>query len=92
MKSTVHITPAMENTDRVLVTYQDGVNWKVGDTVVLHTTSGDKQVTIAGILATSTASAVNGAGSSGYMICSEQTLLLWLVIWATVLFPQRSAF
>ena len=63
----------MENTDRVLVTYQDGVNWKVGDTVVLHTTSGDKQVTIAGILATSTASAVNGAGSSGYMICSEQT-------------------
>ena len=67
------ITPAMENTDRVLVTYQDGVNWNVGDTVVLHTTSGDKQVTIAGILATSTASAVNGAGSSGYMICSEQT-------------------
>ena len=32
------ITPAMENTDRVLVTYQDGVNWNVGDTVVLHTT------------------------------------------------------
>ena len=67
------ITPAMENTDRVLVTYQDGVNWNVGDTVVLHTSSGDKQVTIAGILATATASAVNGAGSSGYMICSEQT-------------------
>ena len=43
------------------------------DSIVLHTTSGDKQVTIAGILATSTASAVNGAGSSGYMICSEQT-------------------
>mgnify|MGYP000098186078 FL=1 len=67
------ITPAMENTDRVLVTYQDGVNWNVGDTVVLHTSSGDKQVTVAGILATATASAVNGAGSSGYMICSEQT-------------------
>ena len=46
---------------------------KKASTVVLHTTSGDKQVTIAGILATSTASAVNGAGSSGYMICSEQT-------------------
>lgn len=67
------ITPAIENTDRVLVTYQDGANWNVGDSIVLHTTSGDKQVTIAGILATSTASAVNGAGSSGYMICSEQT-------------------
>lgn len=67
------ITPAMENADSVLVTYQDGVNWNVGDTIVLHTSSGDKQVTIAGILAMSTASAVNGAGSSGYMICSEQT-------------------
>ena len=67
------ITPAMENADSVLVTYQDGVNWNVGDTVVLHTSSGDKQITIAGILATTTASGVNGAGSSGYMICSEQT-------------------
>ena len=67
------ITPVMENTDRVLVTYQDGVNWNVGDTVVLHTTSGDKQVTLAGILETATASAAGGAGSSGYMICSEQT-------------------
>ena len=64
------IMPAMENADSVLVTYQDGVNWNVGDTAVLHTSSGDKQVTIAGILATATAS---GAGSSGYMICSEQT-------------------
>lgn len=67
------ITPAMENADSVLVTYQDGVNWNVGDTVVLHTSSGDKQIAIAGILATATASGVNGAGSSGYMICSEQT-------------------
>lgn len=67
------ITPAMKNADSVLVTYQDGVNWNVGDTAVLHTSSGDKQVTIAGILATATASGVNGAGSSGYMICSEQT-------------------
>lgn len=67
------ITPAMENTDCVLVTYQGGTNENVGDTVVLHTPSGDKQVTIAGILASATASAVNGAGSSGYMICSEQT-------------------
>ena len=62
----------MENTDRVLVTYQDGVNWNVGDTIVLHTTSGDNQVTIAGILSTATASTVNSAGSSGYTICSEQ--------------------
>lgn len=67
------ITHAMKNADSVLVTYQDGVNWNVGDTAVLHTSSGDKQVTIAGILATATASGVNGAGSSGYMICSEQT-------------------
>ena len=69
------ITPAMENAYSVLVTYQDGINWNVGDTVVLHTSSGDKQVTIAGILATATASGVNGAGSSGYMICSEQTFV-----------------
>ena len=67
------ITPAVENTDRVLVTYQNGINWKVGDTVVLHTPSGDKQVTVAGILEAATASAAGGAGSSGYMICSEQT-------------------
>ena len=66
------ITPVMENTDNVLVTYQDGVDWKPGNTVVLHTASGDKQVTIAGVLATATASTVSGAGSSGYMICSEQ--------------------
>ncbi len=65
------ITPVMESTDSVLVAYQDGVNWNVGDTVILNTSSGDKQVTIAGILAT--ASAGNRAGSSGYMICSEQT-------------------
>ncbi len=67
------ITPAVENTDSVLVTYQAGVPWSVGDTVVLHTSSGDKQVTITGILAAVTAGVVNGAGSSGYMICSEQT-------------------
>ena len=67
------ITPAMENTDHVLVTYQDGVNWNVGDTIVLHTSSGDKQVTIAGILSTVPASTINSAGSNGYMICSEQT-------------------
>lgn len=67
------ITPVMESMDNVLTIYQDGGNWNVGDTVILHTSSGDKQVTVAGILATATASAVNSAGSSGYMICSEQT-------------------
>lgn len=67
------ITPAMKDTDSVLFTYQDGVNWNVGDTVVLHTSSGDKQVTIAGILSTAIASSENNAGNSGYMICSEQT-------------------
>ena len=53
--------------------HQDGVNWNDGDTIILHISFGDKQVTVAGILATAAASAVNGAGSSGYMICSEQT-------------------
>ena len=63
------IRPAMELTDHVLVTYQNGVNWKAGDTVILHTPSGDKQVTIAGILE---AASAGTAGGSGYMICSER--------------------
>lgn len=41
--------------------------------MVLHIPSGDKQVTVAEILEAATASAAGGSGSSGYMICSEQT-------------------
>lgn len=65
------ITPVQEQEGYVLVTYFDGMTWNVGDTVTLHTAMGDKQVTIAGILAA--AGAENSAGSNGYMICSEET-------------------
>lgn len=65
------ITPAQENEGYVLVTYYDGMTWNVGDTVILGTAKGNKQVTIAGIL--STINAQNSAGSNGYMICSEDT-------------------
>lgn len=67
------ITPAQKNQDSVLVTYHDGMQWTVGDIVTLHTSEGDKQVTIAGIL--STTNAKSGAGSNGYMICSEQSFI-----------------
>lgn len=71
------VTPAMETPGNVLVTYQDGQHWHTGDTALLHTPAGDQQVTVCGVLATATASAVNGAGSGGYMICSEQTFSAW---------------
>lgn len=67
------ITPVQENAGYVLVTYFDEMTWNVGDIVTLHTAMGDKQVTIAGILATT--SAKNSAGSNGYMICSEETFV-----------------
>ncbi len=54
----------------ILVTYRDGIQWKVGDTVTLHTPLGEKQVRIAGILSSTNAS--SEAGSLGYIICSEQ--------------------
>ena len=57
-------------TGDVLVTYRDGMQWKVGDTVTLHTPLGEKQVRIAGILSSTNAS--SEAGSLGYIICSEQ--------------------
>ena len=57
-------------TGDVLVTYRDGMQWKVGDTVTLYTPFGEKQVRIAGILSSTNAS--SEAGSLGYIICSEQ--------------------
>ncbi len=57
-------------TGDVLVTYWDGMQWKCGDTVTLHTPLGEKQVRIAGILSSTNAS--SEAGSLGYIICSEQ--------------------
>ena len=56
-------------TGEVLVTYREGMQWRAGDTVTLHTPLGEKQVRIAGIL--SSANASSEAGSLGYIICSE---------------------
>lgn len=60
-----------EGGDAVLVVYQDGLNWAVGDRLTVQTDTGSRQMTIAGIL--SSAHAVNSAGSCGYVVCSEQT-------------------
>ena len=57
-------------TGDVLVSYRDGMQWKAGDIVTLHTPLGEKQVRIAGILSSTNAS--SEAGSLGYIICSEQ--------------------
>ena len=57
-------------TGDVLVTYRNGMQWKAGDTVTLHTPLGEKQVRIVGILSSTNAS--SEAGSLGYIICSEQ--------------------
>ncbi|MCX4308662.1 MAG: FtsX-like permease family protein, partial [Acetatifactor sp.] len=54
----------------ILVSYRDGMQWKAGDIVTLHTPFGEKQVRIAGILSSTNAS--SEAGSLGYIICSEQ--------------------
>lgn len=67
------VKSVQEGSDSVLVSYQDGMNWKVGDMLTLHTALNDKQVTVAGIMAT--INAENEAGNKGYIICSEQTFL-----------------
>ncbi len=68
-----NITSTQNENGYALITYSDGLNWNVGDTVTLHTSAGDKQITIGGIL--TTASTANSAGSCGYLICSEQTFI-----------------
>lgn len=68
-----NITSAQNKTGYALITYQDGLNLNVGDTLTLHTSAGDKQITIGGIL--TTANAVNRAGTYGYLVCSEQTFI-----------------
>ncbi len=68
-----NITQAQNENGYALITYGDGHGWNVGDTVTLHTSAGDKQISIGGIL--TTASAANSAGSCGYLICSEQTFI-----------------
>jgi putative ABC transport system permease protein len=62
--------PVQGGAGDVLVTYRDGMQWKVGDAVTLHTPFGEKQVRIAGILSSTNTS--SEAGSLGYIICSEQ--------------------
>ena len=65
------IAPVQENIRAVLAVYQDGTDWQVGDSAVLHTPSGDRTVAVAGVLASVSAGAAHGADST--MICSEQT-------------------
>lgn len=67
------VKPVQEDKDSVLVNYRDGMKWAAGDVVTLHTSGGNKQVKIAGILGT--VNADSGAGNRGYMICSEQTFI-----------------
>ena len=57
-------------TGDILVSYRDGMQWKIGDTVTIQTPLGEKQVRIAGILSSTNVS--SEAGSLGYIICSEQ--------------------
>lgn len=66
-------TSAQNETGYALITYQDGLDWNVGDTLTLHTSTGDKQITIGGILTNT--NAVNSAGNYGYLICSEPTFI-----------------
>ena len=68
-----NITSAQNETGYALITYQAGLTWNIGDTLTLHTSAGDKQITIGGIL-TST-KAVNRAGTYGYLVCSEPTFI-----------------
>ena len=65
-----NIDAVSQGTGDILVSYRDGMQWKAGDTVTLHTPFGEKQMRIAGIL--SFANASSEAGSLGYIICSEQ--------------------
>lgn len=57
-------------TGDILVSYRDGMQWKIGDTVTIQTPLGEKQVRIAGIPSSTNVS--SEAGSLGYIICSEQ--------------------
>ncbi len=57
----------------VLAVCQDGRNWATGDTLTIGTAAGERQVIIAGVLPATRS--VNGAGSCGYLVCSEQTFL-----------------
>ena len=67
------IAPVLKNPASVLMLYQENLHLEIGDTLIVDTVSGEKQVTIAGIL--TTADTVNRAGSFGCIVCSEQTFI-----------------
>lgn len=67
------IISSRSGSDEVLINYQDGMKWNVGDTLIVHTEAGEKQVRVAGILSTINAS--KPAGDSGYIVCSEDTFM-----------------
>ena len=67
------VSSVQDNSGYVLAVYQDGRNWTTGDTLTIRTAAVERQVIIAGVLPAT--HAVNGAGSCGYVVCSEQTFL-----------------
>lgn len=67
------VSSVQNSSGYVLAVYQDGRNWTAGDTLTIKTAAGERQVIIAGVLPVT--HAVNGAGSCGYVVCSEQTFL-----------------
>ncbi len=67
------VSSVQDNSGYVLAVYQDGRNWTTGDTLTIRTAAVERQAIIAGVLPAT--HAVNGAGSCGYVVCSEQTFL-----------------
>ena len=67
------VSSVQDSSGYVLAVYQDGRNWTTGDTLTIRTAAVERQVIIAGVLPAT--HAVNGAGSCGYVVCSEQTFL-----------------
>lgn len=67
------VTSAQNKIGYALITCRDGLDWNVGDTLTIHTSAGDKQITISGVL--TAANAADSVGSYGCLICSEQTFI-----------------
>jgi putative ABC transport system permease protein len=64
------IDEAANGTDGALVVYSDDLKWKVGDTITLKLSSGEKAVRIVGMLSSSPFDSVAGTQT---VICSEKT-------------------
>ncbi len=67
------VSSVQDSSGYVLAVYQDGRNWATGGTLTIRTAAGEQQVIIAGVLPAT--HSVNGAGSCGYVVCSEQAFL-----------------